>query len=76
MANNPYVNKVVFGTATVVDLTGTTALPGDIVSGKGAFGADGAWMDGSLAIQHYYTGSAAPTASLGADGDVYLQTEA
>lgn len=74
MASNPYVNKVVFGTATLVDLTGTTATASDIVSGKGAFGADGAWMAGSLAIQHYYTGSDAPSAAIGADGDVYLQT--
>lgn len=47
MANNPYVNKVVFGSATLVDLTGTTATADKILSGYGAFGADGAWMDGT-----------------------------
>lgn len=25
-------------------------------------------------IRHYYTGSSAPTAALGEDGDIYLQT--
>jgi hypothetical protein len=44
---NPYVNKVVFGTATLVDLTGTTATADKILQGYGAFGADGAWMDGT-----------------------------
>ena len=47
MANNPYVNKVVFGSATLVDLTGTTATAETIMQGYGAFGADGAWMDGT-----------------------------
>ena len=47
MANNPYVNKVVFGSATLVDLTGTTATADKILQGYGAFGADGAWMDGT-----------------------------
>lgn len=47
MANNPYVNKVVFGSATLVDLTGTTATADKILSGYGAYGADGAWMDGT-----------------------------
>lgn len=50
MANNQYVNKVVFGSATLVDLTGTTATADKILEGYGAFGADGAWMDGT-AIQ-------------------------
>ena len=47
MANNPYVNKVIFGSATLVDLTGTTATADKILEGYGAFGADGAWMDGT-----------------------------
>lgn len=48
MANNPYVNKVIFGSATLVDLTGTTATADKILQGYGAFGADGAWMDGTV----------------------------
>lgn len=44
---NPYVNKVVYGTTTLVDLTGTTATADKILQGYGAFGADGAWMDGT-----------------------------
>lgn len=47
MATNPYVNKVIFGSATLVDLTGTTATADKILQGYGAFGADGAWMNGT-----------------------------
>lgn len=47
MANNPYVNKVIFGSTTLVDLTDTTATPDKILTGYGAYGADGAWMNGT-----------------------------
>lgn len=55
MANNQYVNKVIFGSATLVDLTGTTATADKILEGYGAFGADGAWMDGTA--QSYIDGN-------------------
>ncbi len=44
---NQCVNKVVFGTSVLVDLTGTTATADKILSGYGAYGRDGAWMSGS-----------------------------
>ena len=47
MAVNPYVNKVIYGGATLIDLTSTTATASTIMSGFGAFGADGAWIDGT-----------------------------
>lgn len=47
MAQNQHINKVVFGSATLVDLTGTTATADKILTGYGAYGADGAWMDGT-----------------------------
>ena len=33
-------------------------------------------VTGNVVIQHYYTGSSAPSASTGSDGDIYLQTGA
>jgi hypothetical protein len=30
-------------------------------------------LTGTLVIQKYYTGSSAPSASLGANGDIYIQ---
>lgn len=47
MANNPYVNKVQFGNRTLIDISDTTATADKILSGYGAYGADGAWMDGT-----------------------------
>ena len=49
-----------------------TATSLDLVSGKTAF-SKGEKIIGSLVVQHYYTGSSAPTSSLGQDGDIYLQ---
>lgn len=42
MANNPYVNKVVYGNQTVMDISDTTAEEEDVVSGKTFYKADGA----------------------------------
>lgn len=49
MASNPYVNKVVYGGTTLIDISDTTATADKILSGYGAYGADGRWMDGTAA---------------------------
>lgn len=48
------------------------ATAGDIVTGKSAW-ANGSEVLGTLVINRYYTGSGAPSSSLGVDGDIYLQ---
>lgn len=60
--------------AAYQDVTGVTAAAGDVVSGKSIVDSTGTTVNGSLVIQHYYTGSSAPSASTGVDGDIYLQT--
>lgn len=57
-------------------LTGAQTIAGDadlvgsnIISTANIFG-----VQGTVVIQHYYTGSGAPASSLGANGDIYLRT--
>lgn len=57
-------------------ITGVQTIAGDadlvgsnIISTANIFG-----VQGTVVIQHYYTGSGAPASSLGANGDIYLRT--
>lgn len=71
MANN----KVQLSNGTVlIDITPTTATASDVVSSAVFFAADGSQVTGTLDIVTYYTGSSAPSSSLGNDGDIYLQS--
>lgn len=47
MANNPYVNKVVFGNQTIIDLTSDDVTASDVLSGKKTHGPDGAPITGT-----------------------------
>ena len=48
--SNAYVNKVIFGNTTLIDISDTTATPDKILQGYGAYGANGAWMNGTMTI--------------------------
>lgn len=67
------INKVEFGGRTLIDLTDTTATADKILTGYGAYGKDGVWVDGTAVVQHYYTGTSTPSSSLGSNGDIYLK---
>ena len=58
---------------TGADVSGVTAVEADVVAGKGFGDASGAEKTGTLVVQAYYYGSSAPSADLGADGDLYLK---
>ena len=69
------------GTVTVAaipsqykDITGVTATASDVLSGKSFVNSSGTTTNGTLVIQHYYTGSGAPAAATGSNGDIYLRT--
>lgn len=48
MANNEYVNKVLFGNTTVMDISDTTAEEGDVIEGQTFYTKSGAPATGTL----------------------------
>ena len=59
---------------TGADVSGVTAVEADVVAGVVFVDSSGAQKTGTLVVQTYYYVSSAPSADLGADGDLYLQT--
>ena len=58
---------------TGADVSGVTAVEADVVAGVVFVDSSGAQKTGTLVVQAYYYGSSAPSADLGADGDLYLK---
>ena len=58
---------------TGADVSGVTAVEADVVAGVVFVDSSGAQKTGTLVVQTYYYGSSAPSADLGADGDLYLK---
>lgn len=64
-------------TGRIVNITGTytsdaNATANQIFNGYTAY-VNGTKITGNQVVQHYYTGSSAPSNSLGVNGDIYLQ---
>ena len=67
------VNKVVYGTTTLVDLTDLQTQSSNVLNGVTYVDKAGNKGTGNVVIQKYYTGSTTPASSLGSNGDLYLK---
>lgn len=67
------VSKFVYNGQTKIDLTADTVAADKLLSGATAHNAAGNQVTGTLVVQKYYTGSSAPSSSLGNNGDLYFQ---
>ena len=66
-------NKVVYSGNTLIDLTSDTVAADKVLNGYTAHDKSGAAITGNVAFVTYYTGSSAPSSSLGNNGDIYLR---
>lgn len=53
MANNPYVNKVIYDGSTLIDITDTTATESDVAQGVVFYKADGTRSVGTMSAGAY-----------------------
>lgn len=66
-------NKVIYDGNVLIDLTNDTVNANTLLSGYTAHDRAGDSISGAVSFVTYYTGSTAPSDSLGSDGDIYLQ---
>ena len=66
------VNHVIINGETVVDLRNDTVSADKLLKGATAHDKTGAAITGTLSFATVYTGSGAPIAGMGSDGDIYL----
>ena len=74
MASNPYVNKVVYGNDTVMDISDTTAEEADVVAGKTFYKKSGARATGTA--DYYSPNDTAETTIDDADYFPYYDSSA
>lgn len=67
------INKINYGSQTLIDLTDTTAEASNVETGVYFYTNAGVKTQGVLTFQTIYSGSSAPSSSLGVDGDIYIQ---
>lgn len=66
------VNKIVYNARVLIDLTGDSVAADKLLAGVTAHDKTGSVVTGTVTFATVHTGSGAPDASLGADGDLYL----
>lgn len=66
------VNKIVYNAQILIDLTSDTVSADKLLNGYTAHDKSGNEIVGTLTLATVYTGSGEPDASLGEEGDLYL----
>ena len=66
-------SKVIINGVTKIDLTADTVQADKVLSGYTGHKNDGSAFTGTIVFSTIYTGSSTPSASLGANGDIYLK---
>lgn len=67
------INKVEYDGNVLIDITDTTATANTVLAGSAFYDNSGTKVNGGVSFISYYTGSSAPSSSLGSDGDIYVQ---
>lgn len=66
------INKVIYGTQTLLDLTEDTVTADNLQSGVTAHSKSGDSITGTLVVKVVRTSSTEPSSSDGDDGDIWL----
>lgn len=66
------INKVVYGTTILVDLSDDTVTADTMLSGTTAHSKSGEIITGTIDFATIYTGNDTPSDAIGSDGDLYL----
>ena len=75
MANNRYINSVIYDNTILMDISNTTATESDVISGEVFYKANGERSVGTLTVPQILYGTTGPTSSQGNDGDLYIKYE-
>ena len=75
MANNRYINSVIYGDTILMDISDTTATEDKVLSGEIFYKANGERSVGTLTVPQILYGTTDPTSSQGNDGDLYIKYE-
>lgn len=67
------INRVNYGSNTLIDLTSDTVTSANLVDGYIAHDSSGKQITGTLKYITCYSGSSDPSNSLGSDGDIYFK---
>ena len=67
------VNKVVYGSETLIDITDSTITADTVLDGYQGYTRAGSKITGNVVVNRYYTGTTEPSSSLGSNGDLYLK---